>query len=108
MRRQPVRFAFAAVTALLGQSPVALAQTPPKPAPAATPDLVTDAQKSAFLALPLATRVAAQDALVWLGLHNGVADGSFGPRTRDLDRRLAAQRQGDAGRGSWPRASSRR
>ena len=83
MRRQPVRFALAAAAALLWQSPVALAQAPPKPAPVAAPDAVTDAQKAAFLGLPLATRIAAQDALVWLGFHNGVADGSFGPRTRD-------------------------
>lgn len=27
--------------------------------------------------------MAAQDALVWLGLHNGVADGTFGRRTRN-------------------------
>ncbi len=31
----------------------------------------------------LATRKAAQDALVWLGLYNGASDGDFGKRTRD-------------------------
>ena len=33
--------------------------------------------------MPLATRKAAQDALVWLGFYNGVNDGDFGRRTRD-------------------------
>src|SRR5947208_1499703 len=50
--------------------------------PAAT-DAAIAAEKAAFLALPLATRKAAQDALVWLGLYNGVSDGDFGNRTRD-------------------------
>lgn len=84
MNRRPVRFAVATAAALFWQTPFALAQAPPpKPAPAASPDATLEAQKAAFLALPLATRIAAQDALVWLGFHNGVADGSFGPRTRD-------------------------
>jgi Putative peptidoglycan binding domain len=59
----------------------AAAQTPPPPpAPA---DAAFAAEKAAFLALPLATRKAAQDALVWLGLYNGVNDGDFGKRTHD-------------------------
>ena len=33
--------------------------------------------------LPEATRKAAQEALVWLGLYVGVNDGDFGKRTRD-------------------------
>ncbi len=41
------------------------------------------AQKAAFLALPESKRKAAQDALVWLGFYNGVADGDLGKRTRD-------------------------
>ncbi len=41
------------------------------------------AQKAAFLALPESKRKAAQDALVWLGSYNGVADGDLGKRTRD-------------------------
>ncbi len=55
----------------------------PRLLPAAAPDAAFEAQKAAFLALPTATRVAAQDALVWLGLYNGTSDGEFGKRTRD-------------------------
>ena len=55
------------------------AQTPPIPAA----DTAFAAQKSAFLALPLTMRKAAQDALVWLGVYNGANDGDFGKRTRD-------------------------
>ncbi len=60
----------------------ALPQTPPPPPPAGA-DAAFAAEKAAFLALPLATRKAAQDALVWLGLYNGTNDGDFGRRTRD-------------------------
>ena len=56
---------------------------PKPPARSAAADAAFAAQKAAFLALPLATRKAAQDALVWLGLYNGVSDGDFGKRTRD-------------------------
>src|SRR5271169_3476677 len=42
-----------------------------------------EAQKTAFLAMPEPDRKAAQDALVWLGLYNGVVDGAFGKRTLD-------------------------
>jgi peptidoglycan hydrolase-like protein with peptidoglycan-binding domain len=52
-------------------------------APPAAADAALAAQKAAFLALPEATRKAAQDALVWLGFYNGVSDGDFGKRTRD-------------------------
>jgi peptidoglycan hydrolase-like protein with peptidoglycan-binding domain len=62
-------------------SPAALAQTPPTP-PSAD-DAAMAAQKAAFLGLPEATRRAAQEALVWLGLYVGVNDGDFGKRTRD-------------------------
>jgi hypothetical protein len=73
--------AILAVTVLPIGGPPALAQTPPvAPAPA---DPAMAAQKAAFLALPEATRKAAQDALVWLGFYNGVTDGDFGKRTRD-------------------------
>ena len=85
MRRTPFRLALAAAGLLLG-APLAQAQiAPPKPAQpaAAQPDAAFEAQKMAFLALPAATRVAAQDALVWLGLYNGTSDGDFGKRTRD-------------------------
>ncbi len=78
--RQTVRpVAFALVLGLV--SPLVSAQTPP-PAPAAA-DAGFAAQKAAFLALPEATRKAAQEALVWLGLYVGVNDGEFGKRTRD-------------------------
>ena len=52
-------------------------------AAAVSPAPVSDAQRAAFAALPEADRKAMQSALVWLGLHNGSADGSFGARTRD-------------------------
>jgi putative peptidoglycan binding protein len=79
MKRTPVRFAVA--LALGFASAPGLPQTPPgAPAPA---DAALAAQKAAFLALPEATRKAAQDALVWLGFYNGVNDGDFGKRTRD-------------------------
>jgi hypothetical protein len=61
--------------------PPALAQTPTA-APTGG-DAALAAQKAAFLALPEATRKAAQEALVWLGLYVGVNDGEFGKRTRD-------------------------
>ncbi len=78
------RIACLLATALAG-APVAHAKTPaPRPPAATAPaDAAFDAQKAAFLVLPLATRVAAQDALVWLGLYNGVSDGDFAKRTRD-------------------------
>jgi peptidoglycan hydrolase-like protein with peptidoglycan-binding domain len=62
-------------------SPAALAQTPPA-APSAE-DAALAAQKTAFLGLPEATRKAAQEALVWLGMYVGVNDGEFGKHTRD-------------------------
>ena len=63
----------------------AAAETPPAPLPSTqtAADATLAVQKAAFMALPLATRKAAQDALVWLGLYNGVNDGDFGRRTRD-------------------------
>jgi peptidoglycan hydrolase-like protein with peptidoglycan-binding domain len=62
-------------------SPLASAQTPP--AVPSTDEATMAAQKAAFLAFPEATRKAAQEALVWLGLYVGVNDGEFGKRTRD-------------------------
>ena len=79
MKRTPFCFAVALTLGLL--SPIASAQTPPG-APSAD-DAAMAAQKAAFLALPEATRKAAQEALVWLGLYVGVNDGDFGKRTRD-------------------------
>ncbi len=80
MKRTAVGFVVAATILLLGAVQT-LAQTPPS-APSA-PEAALAAQKAAFLALPEATRKAAQDALVWLGFYNGLADGDFGRRTRD-------------------------
>ena len=79
MKRTPAYVALALAFGLV--SPTAPAQTP-SAAPAAT-DAAVAAQKAAFLALPEATRKAAQEALVWLGLYVGVNDGDFGKRTRD-------------------------
>ncbi len=53
------------------------------PTPPPSVDSRTEAQKSAFLAMPEADRKAVQDALGWLGLYNGAVDGAFGKRTRD-------------------------
>jgi hypothetical protein len=78
MKPTPARFAL---WLALGFIPPALAQTPAAAPPAV--DAAFAAQKAAFLALPEATRKAAQDALVWLGFYDGVNDGDFGKRTRD-------------------------
>ena len=78
MKQALGRVAFALVVGLV--SPPALAQTPPPPS---ADDAALAAQKAAFLALPEATRKAAQEALVWLGLYVGVNDGDFGKHTRD-------------------------
>ncbi len=61
----PSRFAAALAAGILAAPPL-LAQTPPAP-PASAADAALAAEKAAFLALPLAMRKAAQDALVWLG-----------------------------------------
>jgi Putative peptidoglycan binding domain len=82
MRPTLIRLALL-LAAWLPGAPPALAQTPPKPPAPAASAAAFEAQKAAFLALPQATRVAAQDALVWLGLYNGTSDGDFGKRTRD-------------------------
>jgi len=66
---------------MLATGRVAHAQAPPIPPSAA--DAALAAQKAAFLALPEATRKAAQNALVWLGFYNGVVDGDFGRGTRN-------------------------
>ncbi len=82
MSRTPAQLVLVLAAALVSAS--AAAQTPPaRPSAGPAADAASDAQKAAFLALPLATRVEAQDALVWLGLYNGAADGAFGKRTRN-------------------------
>jgi peptidoglycan hydrolase-like protein with peptidoglycan-binding domain len=80
MKRTPARFAL---TLALGffSSP-ASAQTP-SVAPTTDVGAALTAEKATFLALPEATRKAAQDALEWLGFYNGINDGDFGKRTRD-------------------------
>ena len=81
MKRTPARLALVLAASILA-SPPAFAQTPAAAsAPAA--DAQFAAQKSAFLALPEATRKALQDALVWLGFYIGANDGDFGRRTRN-------------------------
>ena len=81
MKRAPAGLVFAMGLGLFSPLASAQAQTPPT-APSAD-DAAMAAQKAAFLALPEATRKAAQEALVWLGLYVGVNDGDFGKRTRD-------------------------
>ena len=83
MQRRPARLAVLLAAALACAAASAETAPPKPPAAAAPADAAFEAQKAAFLALPLATRVAAQDALVWLGFYNGMSDGDFGARTRD-------------------------
>jgi hypothetical protein len=80
MKRAPAGLVFAVGLALLSPPP-ASAQAPP--GSSSPEDAAMASQKAAFLALPEATRKAAQEALVWLGLYVGVNDGDFGKRTRD-------------------------
>src|SRR5580693_883789 len=81
MKRTP---AFVALALALGlSSPLASAQVQTPPTAPSADEAAMAAQKAAFLALPEATRKAAQEALVWLGLYVGVNDGDFGKRTRD-------------------------
>ena len=79
MKRAPAGLVFAVGLGLL--SPMALAQASPA-APSAD-DAAMAAQKAAFMGMPEASRKAAQEALVWLGLYVGVNDGDFGKHTRD-------------------------
>jgi hypothetical protein len=79
MKRAPASVVLALALGLV--SPLASAQTPPA-APSAE-DAAMAGQKAAFMGLPEASRKAAQEALVWLGLYVGVNDGDFGKRTRD-------------------------
>jgi Putative peptidoglycan binding domain len=79
MKRTRARLVFALALGFV--CPPVSAQTPP--ASSSGEDAAFAAQKAAFLALPEATRKAAQEALVWLGLYVGVNDGEFGKRTRD-------------------------
>jgi peptidoglycan hydrolase-like protein with peptidoglycan-binding domain len=56
----------------------------PKPSASAKPDAQKpDPAKDAFLGLGEDDRKAAQEALVWLGLYNGVSDGAWGKRSGD-------------------------
>jgi peptidoglycan hydrolase-like protein with peptidoglycan-binding domain len=81
MMRAPASLVFSVGLGLL--SPLAWAQAQAPPAAPSADDAALAAQKAAFEGLPEATRKAAQEALVWLGLYVGVNDGEFGKRTRD-------------------------
>src|ERR1700722_7504676 len=81
MKRADVGLVFVLALGLF--SPLASAQTPMPPTAPSTDDAAMAARKAAFLALPEATRKAAQEALVWLGLYVGVNDGEFGKHTDD-------------------------
>jgi peptidoglycan hydrolase-like protein with peptidoglycan-binding domain len=81
MKRAPAGLVFTIGLGLL--SPLASAQAQTPPAPSSADDAALPAQKAAFMGMPEATRKAAQEALVWLGLYVGVNDGDFGKRTRD-------------------------
>src|SRR5580698_4240996 len=78
MKRTLSHFAHAVAFGLL--SPIVSAQTP---APSSADDAALPALKVVVMGLPEASRKAAQEALVWLGLYVGVNDGDFGKRTRD-------------------------
>jgi hypothetical protein len=80
MKRAPAGLVFALALGLFSPLASAQAQTPAAPS---ADDAAMAAQKVAFLALPDATRKAAQESLVWLGLYVGVNDGDFGKHTRD-------------------------
>jgi peptidoglycan hydrolase-like protein with peptidoglycan-binding domain len=81
MKRTPAFVALGLALGLFSPLASARAQTP---APPSADDAAMAAQKAAaFLALPEASRKAAQEALVWLGLYVGVNDGDFGKHTRD-------------------------
>ena len=75
MKRRPALLPLLLAASLFGALPAPAQSPPAKPAAPAT-DAAFDAQKAAFLALPLLTRTAAQDALVWLGFYNGATDGA--------------------------------
>ena len=79
--RAPASLVFALALEFI--SPLASAQAQTTPAPPSADDAALAAQKAAFMGMPEASRKAAQEALVWLGLYVGVNDGDFGKRTRD-------------------------
>jgi peptidoglycan hydrolase-like protein with peptidoglycan-binding domain len=86
MMKRRVAFLAAVALSMAASIVPARAQPEPPPKPAASePDskkaTLLDAQKAAFLEMPEPDRKAAQDALGWLGLYNGVVDGAFGKRT---------------------------
>src|SRR6478672_7005919 len=64
-------------------SPLASAQAQTAPAAPSADDAAMTSRKSAFLALPEATRKSAQEALAWLGFYVGVNDGEFGRGTHN-------------------------
>lgn len=76
-------FAGAVLATLLsvGALQSASAQDPLARAAASSANLTT--ARAAFDALPESERQALQDALIWTGFYNGVADGAFGRATFD-------------------------
>jgi hypothetical protein len=80
MKRPPAGLVCALSLGFISPLASAQAQTP---APSSADDAALAAQKAAFMGLPEASRKAAQEALVWLGLYVGVNDGDFGKHTRD-------------------------
>ena len=81
MKRAPAGLVLALILDLLSPLASASAQTPP--ASPSGDDAAMASRKSAFLALPEATRKSAQEALAWLGLYVGVNDGEFGKGTHN-------------------------
>jgi len=78
------------VFAIASTGASAQAAPPPNPRTVA-PDPAVEAARAAFEALPESERKALQDALVWVGDYNGMADGNFGRQTYDA--LLAFQRR---------------
>jgi peptidoglycan hydrolase-like protein with peptidoglycan-binding domain len=81
MKRAPAGLVLALILELL--SPPASAQAQTAPAAPSADDAAMASRKSAFLALPEATRKSAQEALAWLGFYVGVNDGEFGRGTHN-------------------------
>src|SRR5215213_4284951 len=78
------------VFAIASTGASAQAAPPPNPRTVA-PDPAVEAARAALAALPESERKALQDALVWVGDYNGMADGNFGRQTYDA--LLAFQRR---------------
>src|SRR5215218_5769290 len=74
----------------------ASAQTAPPPSPrTVAPDPAAEAARAAFEALPESERKALQEALVWVGDYNGMADGNLGRQTYDALLAFQGRRKGN-------------